>query len=316
MNFRKLRMMAAIGALALTTVACTSANEGNAPANGNGGEEATNNTAATTEAAGSLEELKDIVVVSREDGSGTRDAFTEIVGLVEKDASGNEMDTTTEEATVQNSTNGVMTTVAGNESSIGYISLGSLNDTVKALKVDGVEANPEDIINGSYKVSRPFLLVSKELPAGSIEEDFLKFAASPQGQAIVEEEGYVKAAEGEEYTASGLSGNITVAGSTSVTPVMEKLAEAYKGLNPDATIEIQSNGSSAGITAAMEGTAQIGMSSRELKEEEKGSLQEFVLAKDGIAVIVNNANPLEDIGMEQIKSVFNGEMLEWAELAN
>lgn len=306
-------MVVGVAALSLALVACGSG-ENNA-----GNEVVNNNSIANSEnlaTSGDVAELGDIAVISREDGSGTRGAFTEITGLLEKDASGNEMDNTSEDAAVQNSTNGVMTTVAGNEAAIGYISLGSLNDTVKALKVEGIEASPENIVSGEYKIARPFLLVTKGEPAdGSLEADFLKFAASKQGQEIVEGEGYVKVAGEEEYQPSNVSGTITVAGSTSVTPVMEKLQEEYTKLNPEAKIEIQSNGSSAGITAAIDGTAKIGMSSRDLKEEEKSSLKEFILAKDGIAVIVNTANSLDDISMDQVKTVFNGETTAWGDLA-
>lgn len=316
-NFKKIRLVAGVSLLTLALVACGGGDD--ASKNNTAGNTTTNNTAATEEttAAGDVAELGDIAVVSREEGSGTRGAFTEITGLFEKDASGNETDNTSEDADIQNSTNGVMTTVAGNESAIGYISLGSLNDTVKPLKVEGVEPTAETIVSGEYKIARPFLLVTKGEPAeGSIEADFLKFAASKAGQDIVESEGYVKVAGEEEYTAANTEGNITVAGSTSVTPVMEKLAEEYSKLNPNAKIEIQSNGSSAGITAAIDGTAQIGMSSRELKEEEVAAgVSEFVLAKDGIAVIVNTANSLEDITMDQVKTVFSGETTAWADLA-
>lgn len=304
-------------ALSLALVACG----GNEAAN-NGGENAANNTEANagnnvaTEEAADPSELGAIAVVSREDGSGTRGAFVEIVGILEEDENGEEIDMTTQEADIQNSTNGVMTTVAGNPSAIGYISLGSLNDTVKALSIDGVEPTAETIIAGDYAIARPFLLVTKGAPAeGSIEEDFLKFAHSKEGQDLAEQEGYVRVAGEEEYEAAGLSGSITVAGSTSVTPLVEVLVEAYTAHNPDVTIEIQSTGSSAGIQAATEGTAQIGMSSRNLKDEEKGELEELVLAQDGIAVIVNTENPLADMSLENVKNIFLGEMADWSELA-
>lgn len=308
----------AIGAslLALSLVACGG---GDKAANTDNGAAQSNNQAAQEgEAASdsaSLDKLGQVAVITREDGSGTRGAFTEIVGLIEKNGD-QETDTTTQSAAVQNSTNGVMTTVAENPSAIGYISLGSLNDTVHAVKVEGVEPSAETILSGEYKLARPFLLVTKGEPKeGSLEADFMKFALSNQGQAIAEEEGYVKNESAEDYAAGDVSGELTVAGSTSVTPLMEKLVEAYKGLNPNATIQIQSNGSSAGITAAAEGTAQIGMSSRELKDEEKANVQGTVLAQDGIAVVVNKENALEDISLEQIKSIFKGEIQDWKELA-
>lgn len=308
-NFKKIGVVLALSLVVLGLVGCSSNSENNAAANNTA-----NNTAnanANAEAGDKdLAELGEITVISREDGSGTRGAFVEIVGLMEDD-----VDNTTPEAVIQNSTNGVMTTVSTDPSAIGYISLGSLNDTVKALKVDGVEANAEDIIDGSYAISRPFLLVTKGAPAeGSLEADFLKFVHSTQGQQIAEDEGYIKVEGEEEYEAADMSGNITVAGSTSVTPLMEKLVEEYKALNPNANIEIQSTGSSAGISAAIDGSAQIGMSSRELKDEEKGELEELVLAKDGIAIVVNNDNPLEDITKDQIKDIFGGKILDWEEL--
>ena len=306
----------AIGAslLALSLVACSGGN------NNGGNNQAANNTANTANAnkegeSGDLDKLGQIAVISREDGSGTRGAFTEITGLLEKNGD-EEVDNTTASATVQNSTNGVMTTVAGNPSAIGYISLGSLNDMVKALTLEGVEPTPENILSGEYKLARPFLLVTKGEPKeGSLEADFIHFALSKEGQAIAEQEGYVKNEQAEDYKPGNVSGEITVAGSTSVTPLMEKLVEAYKKVNSGANIQIQSNGSSAGITAAAEGTAQIGMSSRELKDEEKANVQGIVLAQDGIAVIVNKDNPAEDITMEQIKNIFNGSMTAWGDLA-
>lgn len=318
MKMKNVKLAIGASLLALTLVACS----GGDKANG-GNDQAKNNKANTENTAnaskegesGDLARLGQIAVISREDGSGTRGAFTEITGLVEKNGD-QEVDNTTASATVQNSTNGVMTTVAGNPSAIGYISLGSLNDTVKALTLEGVEPTAENILSGDYKLARPFLLVTKGEPKeGSLEADFIKFALSKDGQAIAEQEGYVKNEKAEDYKPGNVSGEITVAGSTSVTPLMEKLVEAYKKVNSGANIQIQSNGSSAGITAAAEGTAQIGMSSRELKDEEKTNVQGIVLAQDGIAVIVNKENPAKDITMEQIKNIFNGSMAAWGDLA-
>ena len=318
MKMKNVKLAIGVSLLALSLVACSgggNSNSGNNQASNN-----TTNTANTANAnkegeSGDLDKLGQIAVISREDGSGTRGAFTEITGLLEKNGD-EEVDNTTASATVQNSTNGVMTTVAGNPSAIGYISLGSLNDSVKALTLEGVEATPENILSGDYKLARPFLLVTKGEPKeGSLEADFIHFALSKEGQAIAEQEGYVKNEQAEDYKPGNVSGEITVAGSTSVTPLMEKLVEAYKKVNSGANIQIQSNGSSAGITAAAEGTAQIGMSSRELKDEEKANVQGIVLAQDGIAVIVNKDNPAEDITMEQIKNIFNGSMTAWGDLA-
>lgn len=247
----------------------------------------------------------DFTVVSREDGSGTRGAFIEIVGL-EEEVDGAKEDMTTQDAVVQNSTNGVMQTVSQDANAIGYISLGSLNDTVKALKVDGVEATEETIADGSYKIARPFNLAYKESELDDLSKDFLKYVKSEEAQKLVLEEGYVPLKETEAYEASGAKGNITVAGSTSVTPLMEKMVEAYQKLNPDAKIEIQSTGSSSGIEACIDGAAQIAMASRELKDEEKEKLQVSVIATDGIAVVVNKDSKLEDVTVDQLKEIFNG----------
>ena len=253
-----------------------------------------------------------INVVSREDGSGTRGAFVEIVGILEKDADGNEVDRTYEEAIIQNGTDAVMTTVAGDKYAIGYISLGSLNDTVKAVTVEGAEATSENVQNGSYKIARPFNVAYKgEL--SPLEQDFMDFILSSEGQALVVEEGYVQVGENlETYEGSGQEGNLVVAGSTSVTPVMEKLMEAYQVINPGVSIEIQSTGSSAGMQSAIEGTADLGMASRDLKESELEVLTGQPIAMDGIAVIVNNTNTVNDLTLDNIKSVFVGESTEWS----
>lgn len=254
-----------------------------------------------------------INVITREDGSGTRGAFTEITGVLEKDANGEEKDRTYIEATVQNSTDAVMTTVAGDEYSIGYISLGSLNDTVKAVKVEGVEATAENVQNGAYKISRPFNIAYKgEL--SPLAQDFVNYILSAEGQDIVVGEGYVQVGTdlSSYENTQEQSGNLVVAGSTSVTPVMEKLAEAYKEIHPNVSIEIQSTGSSAGMQSAIEGTADIGMASRDLKESELAELTAQAIALDGIAVIVNNANPVEDLTMDEIKSIYIGETTEWS----
>ena len=249
-----------------------------------------------------------ITVISREDGSGTRGAFTELMGIAVDD-----VDHTTQMAEISQSTSVVMTTVAGNKNAIGYISLGSLNDTVKAVKVDGVAPTVENIKAGSYAVSRPFLVVTKGQLADAAA-DFMKFIMSAEGQAIVAEDGYITvddAAPAYE-TKAGLSGRIVVAGSTSVAPVMQKLADAYKTINADVTVEIQQTGSGAGITSTVEGACDIGMSSRELKtaEIEKG-IEGTTIALDGIAVIVNNSNAADDLTSEQIRQIFTGEVTQW-----
>lgn len=259
-----------------------------------------------------------ITVVSREDGSGTRGAFVELMGIEQKNEAGEKEDMTRGDAEISNSTNGVMMSVAGNVDAIGYISLGSLNDTVKALDVNGVECSVEDIKSGEYVVARPFNICYQQskLDANAAAQDFIKFIESTDGQKIISDNGYIAIDATEAYTASGISGGISLNGSTSVGPVMEKLAEAYKGLNPDVSIDIQQTGSGAGITAATEGTCDIGMSSRELKQEElDAGLTEMKIADDGIAVIVNLENPIENITSEEIMKIYTGEINNWSELA-
>lgn len=259
-----------------------------------------------------------ITVVSREDGSGTRGAFVELMGIEQKNEAGEKEDMTRGDAEISNSTNGVMMSVAGNVDAIGYISLGSLNDTVKALDVNGVECSVEDIKSGEYVVARPFNICYQQskLDANAAAQDFIKFIESTDGQKIISDNGYIAIDATEAYTASGISGGISLNGSTSVGPVMEKLAEAYKNLNPDVSIDIQQTGSGAGITSATEGTCDIGMSSRELKQEElDAGLTEMKIADDGIAVIVNLENPIENITSEEIMKIYTGEINNWSELA-
>ena len=252
----------------------------------------------------------EIVVVSREEGSGTRGAFVELTGVEGKDANGNKVDNTYIEAVIQNSTNGVMMTVANEANAIGYISLGSLNDTVKAVQVDGVDATAANVKNGSYKLARPFNVAYK---AGLDEasQGLLDFILSAEGQAIVEERGYISAEAGAPFAGGNVSGSIVVAGSTSVTPVMEKLVEAYNAINPNVKVEIQSTGSSAGMQSTMQGVSQLGMASRELKDDEKAEMEYKVIAIDGIAVIVHKTNEVKSITMEQIKQIFTGELTDW-----
>lgn len=324
MKIKNLKVIAAAMSLSILLVGCGGENSQNTDNQSTETtqttDEGSNEDAATEESedgesAESDQEDFDITVVSREDGSGTRGAFIEIVGLEEENDAGEKEDKTTVDAVVQNSTNGVMTSVAQDPSAIGYISLGSLNDTVKAVKVEGAEATEENIESGDYKISRPFNLAYKEEGLDEISEDFLKFALSKQAQDIVVEEGYVPLKDSEEYTAAeGLSGSITVAGSTSVTPLMEKFIEAYQELNPEVRIELQSNGSSAGIEAVIDGAAQIAMASRELKDDEKEQLKPEVIATDGIAVIVNKDSKVEDLTVEQLKQIFAGEIKNTGEL--
>lgn len=256
----------------------------------------------------------DITVVSREDGSGTRGAFIELVGL-EEEKDGEKKDTTTDEAVVQNSTNGVMQTVSQDPSAIGYVSLGSVNDNVKKVKVDGAEATEENIESGDYTLQRPFNLAFKEDKLDDLAKDFLAFVLSKDAQDIVEKEGYIKV-EAKDYKGKKIKGDLTIAGSTSVTPLMEKLVEKYKDVNPDANIEIQSTGSSSGIESTISDVSQIAMASRELKDDEKDKLQVEVLAKDGIAVIVNkDDSKLNDLTKDQLKEIFSGKIKNTSDLS-
>ena len=255
-----------------------------------------------------------ITVVSREDGSGTRGAFIELFGVEEKDADGNKVDNTTEEASITNNTAVMMSTVAGDVDAIGYISLGSLNDSVKAVKIDGVEATAENIESGEYKVSRPFNIATKG-DVSEVAQDFINYIMSADGQAVVEENGYIPV-ETTDAESTQPEGKVVVAGSSSVTPVMEKLKEAYAEVNPNAEIEIQQSDSTTGMTSAMDGICDIGMASRDLKDEEtEAGLTSTTIANDGIAVIVNNDNPVEDLTSDQVKSIYVGETTTWADLA-
>lgn len=256
-----------------------------------------------------------ISVCSREDGSGTRGAFIELFGIEEKDADGNKVDKTTTAAEITNSTAVMMSTIAGNEYGIGYISLGSLDDSVKALKVDGVEATAENIENGSYTVQRPFNIVTGETVSDAAQ-DFINFIMSDEGQAVVSEEGYIPVESTGAYEASVSEGKVTIGGSSSVTPVMEKLREAYLEVNPNMELEVSQSDSTTGITSAAEGVVDIGMASRALDESETSlGLTPTVIAMDGIAVIVNNNNALDDITTQQVYDIFTGAVTNWSELS-
>lgn len=256
-----------------------------------------------------------INVISREDGSGTRGAFIELFGIQEE-KDGEKVDMTTEDASITNSTSVMMTTVAGDENAIGYISLGSLNDTVKAVKIDGAEATAENVADKSYKVSRPFNIVTGE-KASEAAQDFVSYIMSAEGQQIIEDNGYIKAdAEAGAYEAAEAEGKVVVAGSSSVSPVMEKLKEAYEEVNKNVTVEVQQSDSTTGVTSAAEGICDIGMASRELKDEEKElGLTATVIAQDGIAVVVNTSNETEELTSDQVKAIFTGETTEWEDLA-
>lgn len=262
--------------------------------------------------AAKFDASKTISVVTREEGSGTRDAFTELTGVLVKDGD-NKTDNTTTSAVTINSTEAVITNVKDNDAAIGYISLGSLNDTVKALKIGGVEATADNVKSGDYAVSRPFNIAYKgEL--SDVAQDFVDYIMSSDGQKIVSDNGYVTVAENAAYSGKKPSGKISVAGSSSVSPVMEKLAEAYQKVNTNAKVEIQTSDSSAGMQSAMGGTCDIGMASRDLKDEEKSALKVETIAKDGIAVIVNNANTCDDLTLDQVKSIYTGETTVWSDI--
>lgn len=265
-----------------------------------------------TGSAGSSSKSQTITVVSREDGSGTRGAFIELFGIEEKDASGKKVDNTTDDATITNSTEVMMTTVAGDEAAIGYTSLGALNSSIKALKVDGAEATAANVKSGTYKISRPFNIATKGT-VSEVTQDFINYILSEDGQKIVESNGYISQGNSGAFTSNGASGKIVVAGSFSVTPVMEKLLEAYQKVNTGAKIELQESDSTTGMTAAIDGTCDIGMASRELKDSEKSAgLTNQVIALDGIAVIVNNKNSASNITSEQVKAIFTGETTDWS----
>ncbi|MEA4891082.1 MAG: substrate-binding domain-containing protein [Peptococcaceae bacterium] len=254
---------------------------------------------------------KDISVISREEGSGTRGAFIELFGVEQKDAEGNKQDMTTEGASITNNTNVMLSTVVGNPYAIGYVSLGSLNDTVKALKIDGAEATVANIKDGTYKIARPFNICTVG-KVSEVAQDFIKFIMSKDGQAVIEDNGYISAAENEAYTAAGLEGKIVVAGSSSVTPVMEKLKEAYVALNDKVEIEVQMSDSSTGVNSAIDGSCDIGMASRELKDSEieKGA-EPTVIAQDGIAVIVNLENTTDGLTKDQVMNIYTGQVTTW-----
>ena len=255
-----------------------------------------------------------ITVVSREDGSGTRGAFIELLGIEEKQEDGTKLDRTTLEAITINSTAVMLTTVANDPYAIGYISLGSLNDTVKALEVNDISAQLQTILDGTYQISRPFMIATQETE-NPLRDDFISFIISSQGQAIVEENGYIPLEVSKTYDSQDSEGKITVAGSSSVTPVMEKLKEAYVLLNPKSEVEIQQSDSSSGLSLAASGVCDIAMASRDLKESElESGLLPQVIAMDGIAIIVNPENPLNSLSPEQITNIFIGEFVTWSQV--
>ena len=277
-------------------------------------EEATEEPAeeAPAEDAGSSLAGNEITVVSREDGSGTRGAFIELTGVEQKDENGEKTDLTTVEAIITNSTEVMMTTVAGDENAIGYASMGSMNDTVKAVQVNGVDPTAENVKNGTYELARPFNIATLG-DVSDVAQDFINFIMSADGQAVIEGKGYIKIDENAApFESNGATGKIVVAGSSSVTPVMEKLQEAYLAINSGAEIELQESDSTTGMTQTIDGTCDIGMASRDLKDSEvEAGLQSTSIALDGIAVIVNNANDVSDLSTDDIAAIFKGERTEW-----
>jgi phosphate transport system substrate-binding protein len=268
-----------------------------------------------TQDTSSFSEDKDITVVARDSASGTRGAFHELMNVKVKEGD-TEVDKLVTGALEFDGQDKVITAVEGDEYAIGYISLGSVSERIKAANVDGIEASIDNVKSGTYPISRPFLLVTKGTESDLLK-DFLSFTESIEGQKIVEDNHYISSIDNPvEYKSTGLSGTIKVAGSTSVSPLMEKLQEVYKELNPNVTFEMQSNGSSQGIKAAIDGTYELGMSSRELKDDEKSELNEHILAIDGIAVILNNDNPASDLSSETITKIYTGEVTKWSEVTN
>lgn len=297
---------------AMMTGALAACGSSQAPANNADGADSSTPDAGTSQSASDFDTSKEISVCSREDGSGTRGAFIELFGVEKKNDAGEKVDYTTEDANITNSTSVMMTTVAGNPYAIGYCSLGSLNDTVKAVKINGAEATVDNIKSGTYEVSRPFNIVTGDslTPLG---QDFIDFILSADGQAVVEENGYISVVDGQPYAGQGGEGTIVVAGSSSVTPVMEKLAEAYEAINTGVDVQVQQSDSTTGVQNAMDGTCEIGMASRELKDSETG-VTATVIAQDGIAVIVNQENPVDDLTTEQVAAIYTGETTVWSDV--
>ena len=279
-----------------------------------GNKDAADNTGDTASNAAEWDDTSDITIVSREDGSGTRGAFIELFGIEEK-INDEKVDQTTEEAQITNSTSVMLTTVAKDEYAIGYVSLGALDDSVKALKIDGAEATAENIKAGTYKVSRPFNVAMKEDADNEVAKNFLNFILSKEGQEVITDNGYIPLDDVKAFEGTKPSGKAVIGGSSSVSPVMEKLIEAYKKLNPNAELELQTTDSTTGMTSTIDGSYDIGMASRELKDTElSGGLEASVIATDGIAVIVNKSNPIDDMTSEQVKNIYVGNALTWDEV--
>ena len=326
---KKFMSLAMTGVLVLGMAACGGGNtETDAPAADSAAESTTEaaseasseaaseaSSEAGSEAADASAAMEGFInVISREDGSGTRSAFVELMGIEQEDENGEKVDMTLPEAQISNSTSAVMTTVSGDVSAIGYISLGSLDDSVKAVSVNGVEPTADNVKSGDYVVSRPFNIITTA-ETSEVAQDFVNFIMSTEGQAVVAEEGYIPVDDVEAFSGTQPSGDVTVGGSSSVTPVMEKLVEAYAAVNPNANIEVQQSDSTTGVTSTSDGLYDIGMASRALTDDEIAlGLTPTVIATDGIAVIVNNENPVSDLTSEQIQSIYTGAIEDWSEL--
>ena len=306
---KKVAALLITGIMAVAMTACGSSNSGTGDS---GSTDGTAKAESSADAGSDWDNTRDITVVSREDCSCTRGAFVELFGI-EEEVNGEKVDMTTEEANITNSTSVMMSTVAQDEYAIGYISLGSLDDSVKAVKIDGSEATAENIKNGSYKISRPFNIATKD-DLSDAAQDFEDFILSTEGQKVVEDNKYIPLDDVSDYKSNGASGKVVVAGSSSVSPVMEKLKEAYQAVNSDVEVEIQTSDSTTGMQNAIDGVCDIGMASRELKDSEKeAGLTPTVIAMDGIAVVVNNDNPTDELSSDQVKSIFTGDVLTWDE---
>ncbi|MDP4132581.1 MAG: substrate-binding domain-containing protein [Bacillota bacterium] len=263
---------------------------------------------------GGFNPSNDITVISREEGSGTRGAFIELFGIEEKDANNNKIDKTLSTADINDSTGIMLTNVSSNQSAIGYISMGSLNNTIKAVKIDGAQATAQNVKNGTYKIARPFNIATKGTPSGAAS-DFISFILSTEGQKVVQDNGYIALTDTKAYSGTKPSGKVVIAGSSSVTPVMEKLKEAYLLVNQNATIEIQQSDSTTGINSTIQGICDIGMSSRDLKDSEtQKGLTSTKIAIDGIAVIVNSQNTVSNLSSKQVKDIYTGVSTKWQDV--
>lgn len=302
------KLVAVLAVVGMTGVMMAGCGSSSATAN-------TDSDAASQDQASDWDSSNDISIVSREDGSGTRGAFIELFGIEEKQGD-QKVDMTTEDAQITNNTSVMLTTVAKDDYAIGYVSLGSLDDSVKALKIDGAEATEENIKDGSYKVSRPFNIATKGDPTNEVAKDFIDYILSKDGQQVISDNGYISNDDAADYAGTAPSGKCVVGGSSSVSPVMEKLIEAYKKVNQNAEIELQTSDSTTGMTSTIEGSYDIGMASRELKDSETSEgLKATVIATDGIAVIVNNNNPADELSSEQVKEIYTGSYTTWDEVA-